>query len=116
MVLQHQGPVEEMETLGKIVEMISDYQDEDGFNTDDALKNISCHFDIDNADDPLNLERFFIENKYSILEEHRDFLENVATSGMIKKFRRQYWLAITGAYGYLNHYSDGYYAALSSEN
>ena len=74
------------------------------------------YFDIDKPDDPLNLERFFVENKFSIMEEHRDFLEDVAIRGMLKKYRRQYWLSITGAYGYLNHYSDGYYAALSSEN
>ena len=95
--------------------MISDYQDDEGFGSDDVIKNAPAYLDIDNANDPLNLERFFHENKYSVLEEHKDFLENVATRGMLKQFRRQYWLAITGAYGYLNHYSDGYYAALSSE-
>ena len=63
---------------------------------------------------PINLENFFEETKTSILDEDKDQLEELIMAGMPDKFRRLYWLAITKAYGYLNHYGDGYYAALSS--
>lgn len=83
-VLQHQGPQEELDNLGKMVDMISDYQDDDGFNSDDVIKNAPAYLDVDNSNDPLNLERFFQDNKFQVLESDKDFLENVAIRGMIK--------------------------------
>ena len=79
--------------------MISDYQDDEGFAANDIIRNAPAYFDVDNVNDPMNLERFFKENKYSIVEKDKAFLEEVALQGMVKEHRRQYWLAITGAYG-----------------
>jgi hypothetical protein len=114
-VLQHKGPQEELGQLGKMMDLISDYQDDDGFATDDVIRNAPAYLDAANVEDPLSLEPFFEENKYCVPEAHKSFLEEVAISGMPNQYRRQYWLAITGAYGYLRHYSDGYYDALASE-
>ena len=44
------------------MDMISDYQDDDGFKANDIIHNAPAYFDIDNMTDPLNLERFFNEN------------------------------------------------------
>jgi len=36
--------------------------------------------------------------------------------GIPSEVRRKYWLAVTGAYGYMKNYSKGYYKTLSSDN
>jgi len=36
--------------------------------------------------------------------------------GIPENMRRQYWLTVSGAYGYMQHYCDGYYKSLSSES
>jgi hypothetical protein len=35
--------------------------------------------------------------------------------GIPKQLRRQYWLAVTGANGYISQYGEGYYKTLAEE-
>lgn len=61
-VLQHKGPQGVPDQLGKMLDVISDYQDDEGFTPDDVIHNAPAYFDTDNIEDPLNLQLFFQEN------------------------------------------------------
>ena len=62
-----------------------------------------------------SLEKFFEQNKFFVHEEERAYLEQYVIMGIPENMRRQYWLTVSGAYGYMQHYCDGYYKSLSSE-
>ena len=57
----------------------------------------------------------FLKNKQYVDAGERDTLEDFVIKGIPEGLRRQYWLAVSGAYGYLKNYSDGYYATLSKD-
>jgi hypothetical protein len=43
-------------------------------------------------------------------------LEEYVVRGIPPNLRRKFWLCVSGAYGYMRNYSDGYYECLSKEN
>ena len=63
-----------------------------------------------------SLDKFFEANKYFISEGDRNYLEEFVIQGIPENLRRKYWLSISGAYGYMHHYYDGYYKALSMDD
>lgn len=48
-----------------------------------------------------SLERFFEEHKYFVPDEERVNLEQYVIMGIPDHLRRQYWLTVSGAYGYM---------------
>jgi len=64
--------------------VIDNFQDDEG----DFINNASTFFDEDTMINPINLENYFEENKFSILEEDKDQIEELIMAGMPEKFRR----------------------------
>ena len=66
--------------------------------------------------DYIDLYKYFRINKHFVSEEERKILEPFVVKGIPEGLRRKYWLSISGAYGYLNHYSEGYYQTLVKDD
>ena len=62
-----------------------------------------------------DLEKFLNENSNFISEKDIAYVEKFVIEGIPNELRRKYWISVSGAKGYLEHYSDGYYLAISSE-
>ena len=62
------------------------------------------------------MSKYFDSNPFNVSEEERVLLEEYVVRGIPSNLRRKFWLSVSGAYGYLKNYSDGYYQCLSKEN
>lgn len=62
------------------------------------------------------LHKYFTNNKYFVSEYDRLCLESYVVKGIPPALRRKYWMAVSGAYGYMKHYGEGYYQTLVTDD
>ena len=48
-------------------------------------------------------------------DEDKIYLEQYVVKGIPKQLRRKYWLTVSGAYGYLKQFGEGYYQTLCKD-
>jgi len=68
------------------------------------------------SQDHIDLHKYFKMNRYFVSDEDKIYLESYVIKGIPKQLRRKYWLTVSGAYGYLKHYGEGYYKTLSTDD
>ena len=68
------------------------------------------------SQDYIDLNKYFKMNKYFVSDEDKIYLEQYVIKGIPPKLRRKYWLTVSGAYGYLKTYGDGYYQTLAKDD
>jgi hypothetical protein len=68
------------------------------------------------SQDHIDLHKYFKKNKNFISEDDKIYLEQYVIKGIPSSLRRKYWMTVSGAYGYMKMYQEGYYQALCAES